>query len=287
MSKEEQEGLFAIVSRLTEQYTSRESTSVSYETANMLMEAALYCIRETRESRKGMSGEQTNALQGKEENVDIKEDYHKGYELVIDKVKKTNGLYNQMIGHFSSYGNRCYYDTVVKGFPQFFLRYDARFCPQDHLLTLDYPVLKRIKGCGIDLIAEYLSCVALEQVFLYPMGEHMIRGLMSQYEYDYEEAIINLCSPPLRYKIVLELLEKTQEELALTEEDLQEVRQIIEKMTSGELLRGFHQALWKVIVREYDSRKEVYDYLSLDLQDFVIELKNACKYHNERALFPQ
>lgn len=41
--------------------------------------------------------------------------------------------------------------------PQFFLRYDARFCPQDHILTLDYPTMNRYgKKSGIRLIYEYL-----------------------------------------------------------------------------------------------------------------------------------
>ena len=64
-------------------------------------------------------------------------------------------------------GNICCEETIVKGMPEFFKHYDARFCPQNELLTLDYPVLcplGRMKG--VDRIYRYLSCIWLEQKFL-------------------------------------------------------------------------------------------------------------------------
>ena len=42
----EMEELVPIVASLSEKYTSKESTSVSYETARQLMEAVMYCINE-------------------------------------------------------------------------------------------------------------------------------------------------------------------------------------------------------------------------------------------------
>ena len=43
----EMEELLPIVGKLAGQYTSNESGSVTYETANQLMGAVIYCIRET------------------------------------------------------------------------------------------------------------------------------------------------------------------------------------------------------------------------------------------------
>ena len=42
----EMEELIPIVAELTERYTGYESTSVTYEKANQLMEAVIYCIQE-------------------------------------------------------------------------------------------------------------------------------------------------------------------------------------------------------------------------------------------------
>ena len=43
------EELLPLVSALTDKFTSKESSSVTYETAQMLMEAVLFCIQEYEE----------------------------------------------------------------------------------------------------------------------------------------------------------------------------------------------------------------------------------------------
>ena len=49
----EMEELVPIVAELAQKYTSFESTSVTYERAEQLMEAVLYCIREAQRRDKG------------------------------------------------------------------------------------------------------------------------------------------------------------------------------------------------------------------------------------------
>lgn len=53
----EMEELLPIVATLAEKYTGGESSSISYEKAGQLMEAVMYCIRETnaREFSEGKS----------------------------------------------------------------------------------------------------------------------------------------------------------------------------------------------------------------------------------------
>ena len=281
ISEKEQGELLHLVADLTELYTSKESTSIPYEKARMLMDAVLYCIAETKEN----NGTTNILVPG--EKANLRERYEKGYARVIHKVKQANEFYNRLIVHFSSYGNECYYDTIVKGMPPFFMRYDARFCPQEHLLTLDYPVLRDLEEkCGINRIEQYLLCVAIEQRFLYPIGETSIKGLFDCYPYEFSEAIENVCRPVLRYKIVLALLERESEDLMLKEDGIQQIKIFAQEKTAGQLLTLFEQTLYRLIEQEYQGQEELYQYLSLDIQDFVVELKNAAKYNNLHALFP-
>ena len=281
MSEGEQEELLSLVAELTDLYTSRESTSITYERARILMDAVLYCIEE---ARKEDFTQGTLATMGQ---GNLKTQYECGYQLVIEKVKKISAFYNKLIPHFCSYGNRCYYDTIVKGMPEFFIRYGARFSPQDHLLTLDYPLLQSFPSLlGVDLIEQYLFCIGLEQSFLYQIGEATIRELMGHYDYEFEEVICNVCSPILRYKIILELLGKEQQTLALRQDGLRKVEEISLNTSAGELLLLFRKLLKTIIEKEYQGQEELYRYLSLDLQDFVIEVQNAAKYHSLKALFP-
>lgn len=124
--------ILELVGELTERYTSKESTSVTYETAQQLMGAVLYCIEE---NEKDVSG--TELLQGQSS---IRRIYEAGYEKVLQKVEQARILYNELTEKFEDYGSRALRETF-DAIPQFFIRYDARFSPQNHILTLDYPVL--------------------------------------------------------------------------------------------------------------------------------------------------
>ena len=153
------EELVPIVGELANQYNGYEDTSVTYEKAQQLMGAVLYCIREAVQAEE-------NAVASKEK-MPARQMYENGVKAVEEKVKEALKMYNQLLPEFDSYGNRCLYDTVVKGLPEFFKWYDVRFHPQDTILTLDYPILKDISGyTGIDAVYEFIRSVKKEQDFL-------------------------------------------------------------------------------------------------------------------------
>ena len=148
-----------IVGELANQYNGYEDTSVTYEKAQQLMGAVLYCIREAVQAEE-------NAVASKEK-MPARQMYENGVKAVEEKVKEALKMYNQLMPEFDSYGNSCLYDTVVKGLPEFFKWYDVRFHPQDTILTLDYPILKDISGyTGIDAVYEFIRSVKKEQDFL-------------------------------------------------------------------------------------------------------------------------
>ena len=76
------EELLPIVAKLAEKYTSGESSSVTYERAQGLMQAVLYCINETRQEE--------NVLYAAE--MSAKEVYQIGYQMVVEKAKETTAV---------------------------------------------------------------------------------------------------------------------------------------------------------------------------------------------------
>ena len=163
--KYEMEELIPIVAALADQYTSKESTSISYERASHLMEAVLYCIDQCREGR------QLTDSRG----LTAREAYECGYELVMQKVKRTQELYNEMIMDFCAYGNENYRVTVEKAIPGFFRYYNAKFAPQETIITMDYPTIRPIADeTGINAVAKYVEYISYEQRFL--------RALPQEYE---------------------------------------------------------------------------------------------------------
>lgn len=183
--KYEMEELIPLVGWLAQKYTSGESTSVTYEKAEQLMEAVLYCIREAER--------ETEYAVAAPERMTAEKIYHIGAEAVERKTKTALKLYHQILPEFHSYENQCLQDTMTKGIPEFFKWYDVRFAPQETILTLDYPVLKDLSAyTGIDCIFQWLVCIQYEQRFLRLFPESNIISILLRYDEEYRENIINL-----------------------------------------------------------------------------------------------
>ena len=167
------EELLPVVTELAKKYTANESSSVPYHVAQMLMEAVIYCVEEYEMSF-------SHGLRA-ETPPPVHEVYKAGYEAVLQKVYGAKTLYEELLREFQDYGCGNYKNTVLKGMPQFFVRYDPVFCPQDHLLTLDYPLLwENCSLRGVDRIEEYLRGLSLEKEFLNLFDPENLRALLKR-----------------------------------------------------------------------------------------------------------
>jgi len=180
------EELAPVAGGLIRKYGGYENSSVTYEKAEQLMGAVIYCIREYE------AGNDSRPLP--EAKVSACAAYQAGYECVMRKAKKAVTLYNQTAVIFHSYHLRCLKDTFRKGLPEFFRNYDPRFHPQDTILTLDYPVLVNLQDLsGIDRIYEYLRCICLEQKFLAQIPRDEVTECLREYHDCYEGLFENVC----------------------------------------------------------------------------------------------
>lgn len=229
------EELLPVVAKLSKRYTSSESSSVSYDTARLLMEAAVYCLKECeRETGDTM-------LEG--HRVDSLTAYEEGYHR----------------------------DTIIKGMPEFFLKYDARFEPQNHILTLDYPVLYSPDDkVGIDKILHYLNEAEYEHIFLQNFSREAIMSLLEVVRPDYSELYFeNICIPVLMRAAAcmiadekvyyLELSEAGEEEaeayfaeihMNAAQNRFDGLLDILEKQVMGEAYRG----VFKNLARDFAVR---------------------------------
>lgn len=206
----ELEELFPIVVQLAAQYTGMESTSISYEKAEQLMGAVLYCIREAAACPRSApemgrikafssppsqeQGEKPTQEQLRAERPSARTSYQEGFALVTDKVRQAIAVYNQLMPEFDSYGNVSLADVMERGMPEFFKWYDPKFAPQYTLLTLDYPLLTGLSALtGIDCIYEFLLCIRREQEFLHLFDAGELFVLLQEYDENYRELPQNLC----------------------------------------------------------------------------------------------
>lgn len=245
------EELLPVVIKISEKYTGKESTSLTYEAADRLMGAVIYCIEEYEKEWGKDEGEPEEVrLSAGEERLSAEDAYARGYQAVIRKVWRSKALYEEIIGDFKWYGNRALYETISKGMPAFFLGYDARFHPQDHLLTLDYPILRSLHElCGVDAIWEYLNCIRLEQKFLSGFSKEVVVSILTQFHADYKSLFLNLASVVMNG--VIKNMADTESYAADHAEE-----EVTERLRHGLAL----------LMRErYDNDQELLDYLLRDV----------------------
>lgn len=269
----ETEELMPIVAELADKYTGKESTSITYEKARQLMEAVLYCIHEYEGD--GEKGQELLSMDGKSV---AKRAYSLGYEAVQKKVKETQILYNEIIPDFKYYENRCYFDTFAKGISSFFLYYDPRFQPQNHILTLDYPVLYPVYTLqGIDAISAFVKCVSLEQVFLGKLPDEYVLHVLRAYSPDQGELIINLAGIVLRNILGCLMAGKRVNTQGYTPWELERLINYVNRNNTVSLEQEMKGLVDELLQSGYDGLEELGDYLKTDLHDFCYELRNAVK----------
>jgi len=275
MMRYSKEELMPVVAKLAARYTSNESTSISYEKARQLMGAVIYCIEEYEKAGAGAQG-----LVAEHSSLSADTVYRQGYEILIEKVAEIRQNYNLMMKEFRHYGNRCCYDTFQKGLPGFFLYYDPRFDPMNHILTLDYPVLIPFETlCGADLMEVYVNCAYMEQKFLAKLPEEYIRYVMNAYSGDYEELIINLASIALRNVLGCRIAGKTIDLNGYSEEEMTRLENFISGNTRENLEEHLKRYVDELVDFAYEGNKELGNYLKEDMRNYSFELKHGLNYH--------
>lgn len=245
------EELVPIVAKLARRAAGGESTSVSYEKAQQLMEAVLYCIQEY-EAGSGSLPRRTG--------MPAEEVYRLGRRMVTDKVLLLKECYHVMLPDFCDYGMDCLRDVVMDGIPAFLKWYDVLFCPQDTILTLDYPVLCKIAPqTGVDAVFTYVNAIALEQKFLAGFEDGYVRGVLRAYQADYEEMPENICSIVLPDVLGRLLLQKPLMQGKFTQEEL---KRLAGRIGSREEMKRFIQNMVaRMAAQRYNGDRKLEQYL--------------------------
>ncbi|MDF2802635.1 MAG: hypothetical protein K0S61_2538 [Anaerocolumna sp.] len=272
------EELLPIVEKLTSKYTSNESTSITYETANMLMEAVMYCIDELEK--------EDNALLSIEK-LDAKLAYKQGYDRVIAKVFKTKQIYEELLLDFYDYRCRNLKDTIIKGMPEFFLRYDPHFNPGDHLLTLDYPTIGAVHTLkGIDAIYQYLINIKIENDFLSVFPHYSIENMLEQQVVDYAEYYYdNICYDVLLSCIGCIIAERPVKLLVLLPEDMKTVEDFFAGDNVKEAEMKIRMLINSLVEKGINGDITMKEYFYKVAGEFGVRILNGIKNHSLLEVF--
>lgn len=271
------EEIMPIVSELAQKYTGCDHSSVTYEKAQMLMEAVVYCINED-------GRQEGNALAAK--SIPAREAYENGRKIVKEKLMELRTLYHALIPDFRDYGSMCLKDTVRKGIPAFLERYDFKYAPQETLLTLDYPAMRNYGALsGIDLVLCYLRDIQLEQKFLHRMGDKYIIKVLRKYHRDYEYLSENICGIVLQNVTGHMILDKPLPGQGFGQEELESLEEILSDKTEEQIKAYLLKALERLMAEYYDNDDRLLAYLGGGLSDIVTRIKYNTENHCLGQLF--
>lgn len=292
----EAEELMPVFQKLARRYTSNESTSVSYERAQVLMEAVLYCIREffcpedtALDCFQIKKKENGTFLQGAA-LIPVETAYEEGLKRVREKAGRAKTCYDGILGHFSDYGLECLSDTVIHGMPAFFLYYDPWYEPQNHRLTLDYPILGGIGArTGVDAIFYYLQAIEMEQSFLEKMGEEYVREVLKSWgshcfggRQDYRGQFCNVAQIVLRSLFGSFLVHKPVSEPGFSRKQLLEISETL--LPRGEK-QEYAKRLFRFFLEKCGLNEAACAYFLRDVEDFLAEVENASCHDRLSVIF--
>lgn len=275
------EELIPLLSDLTKKYTSNDSSSITYDKARQLMTSILYSIDQVAIID---THEQTHLISLKQSAYEA---YNLGLSLAKEKIQTANNLFFHISENFNSFKNICYFETVMKGMPGFFIKYDVVYDAQNHILTLDYPLIQPLPGLmGIDLIVVYLQKIHLEQIFLSKFSPEVIISMFSNYHKKHYELIHNVCKFTMRNAIGCILLDRSFYELAIQEDELKHLNSIQRNLTIEELELKLKEVLKVLIKEEYNNNEDLHLYLLGDIKDFAFEFKTGSDKNCLEQIFP-
>ena len=269
--------LLPIVAELAEKYVGCDSTSISYETAQMLMEGVIYCLEEGRlYSKMGL----------RDNKISVREQYNIGKKLVKDKAVKANEIFNEMSEYFDDYGVECLYSTVQRGIPEFFKWYDVKFCPQNTILTLDYPILKNIQDLsGVDAIYEYIRAIRIEQLFLRKMERNYVITVLKCAIPKYKDMIENICEIVLLNMIGHIILKKPFQKFGFTDEDFKVLKKIFKDRNITEIEKLLEVALREMVEQIYDGNWEMLEYFANGIENMAVRIESVAKVNHLERIF--
>lgn len=269
--------LVPIVAELTQKYMGCDSTSITYEKAQMLMAGVIYCLNEYRNySEIGL----TNG------SLSIKEQYRIGARMVVEKAVDIRNIYNEISFYFDDYNVECLRDTVQKGIPEFLKWYDAKYCPQNTILTLDYPLLWDIDSLsGADAVYTYIHAIKVEQLFLKKFERDYVIEVLRRAIPGYRQMIENVCEIVLLNVIGHAAIGKPFYEVGFHREEYEKIKEVFQSDCIDEIENMLNSILHKLIEQIYDEDQEMLTYLGCAVKNMAVRIKTVIKTQQLRKIF--
>lgn len=269
-----------ILKDLIKRYTKNESTSVSVETAESLLNSLYYSI-----------DAYTSSLKDPECCIELlrvkslQEIYNSGIEIVSEAVIETMMLLNEVKENKLDIQNEVYNDTIEKGIPKFFKSYNLVFDAQNGDCDIDYPLLfDDMKARGIFYIKEYLEKLKMENEFCNYFNKIDIQTLFidyaSVYKIDPIKFPINIFEIVLINNIFSVLSGNEPSIIILSKLQGTMIINNLKSMDSIEINMSISEAIKKIIKYFHEENTTLAEYIKNYINILVPRILTAAKNNN-------
>lgn len=271
-------GLNKEFTETAEQYTRRESSSLSKKRAELLYSSVLYRSDVYLLSLRSVS-KAVDSLNTLPIDMILKE----GQKLILSIHDENQHIFNEAEKYKLNVPCHEYNMAMGKAFDDYFKHYSARFDARNCCNSIDYPLLNipayGIKSQGVMFIHDYYTGLMLENKFcrLFDEGEiiHLLECYGRNYGCDYTELLFNISEVLLNNLFVSAVLEKPFG-FKLTENDISEFENMCGMLSEESVYKMVSDAFKPY--HAYINDTDVYNYLekhiSVFTDDIAVRLKN-------------
>ncbi|MGN1170722.1 MAG: DUF6179 domain-containing protein [Lachnospiraceae bacterium] len=280
-SESEQEkfiaGLWELLKAQAGKYNGIDSTSMTVEKAQEILESMLYTI--------GVAAENGAA---KEEilNGSLSLLLDRGREILKGKQKSVKVEWKLLCRELPRIPN-VYFLSTMENLGLFFDSYDIYFAAHHTSESIDYwplcPVPETIKG--ISYIEEYIRRIQIENDFLNCFEREDVISLCEKYVSDYREALFNLCEPVLTNAIGLCLIGKEVRGLHISSAHREDIYHRLIGRTEDEICDMIKEAVLSACRQIGMTAENEKDYLVSAAAGLGARIREALKHRDLSDIF--
>jgi len=267
------ERLWKLLSTQANRYLGCDSTSLTVERTECLLESMLYTLSLVLPQDCAKSDWLTE---------DLAEKLSEGQKLLQQKKRICMALWQQLCTHLPSC-RTVYLDDTLKsigqGFRQYDLYYEAHLFPA----SIDYWLLSPVseKKKGLSFLEDYLQRLLTEIRFLSLWDENRVHLLYQSFQPDYSEGFFNLCEPILLNAIGLSLLGQDVRPLSVSFEQRYQLLCLLQPLPTEEL----SDTVAKAVSRLFSSSPKEALYFRKAARELSVPLWQALSNGNLSRFF--
>lgn len=269
--------IWELLEKQAEKYNGCDSTSMTIERDQSLLESLLYTIGVTMEY---------GAVKEEILNGNLSLLIERGQNILKEKQKTVKVEWKLLCQELPRIRN-VYYLSTIRELGTFCERYDVYYEAHNIPCSIDYwplcPIPERIKG--ISYIETYIHCLQIENDFLNYFERNDIIGLYKKYVPGYEESLFNLCEPVLTNAIGLGLIGENVHPLNVSAAQREAIYDVLIDKSANEMQGMMEQAVLSVCRQIGMTEKNERNYFTSAISGLSARVYEAFKNQDLSHIF--